>query len=273
MTDGVGKVTPAQLFAPELAPAGGKGRAAADWVDHAQFLDGDGRLEMPIGALVVVAAERVVLVDGGYGPAVPATVENGASLLRNLAAAGFTPDDVTDVVFSHLHADHIGWASVDGVATFPRATYRCDARDWAHFVDGAADDQASDAAYRRNAYDKLTPIAARFETWSSDGPLFGGVDVVHAPGHTPGNNMIVLSAGSERAVFLGDVVHCPVQLLDDEWARIADVDEAIARRTQARIARELEAAGTPVVGAHFPGLRFGRVLFGDAGRQWVIVDR
>jgi hypothetical protein len=71
-------------------------------------------------------------------------------------------------------------------------------------------------------------------------------------------------------VFLGDVVHCPVQLLHDDWARIADVDPVLARRTQVRIANELEGSGAVAVGAHFPGLRFGRVLPGEVRRQWVV---
>ena len=47
---------------------------------------------------------------------------------------GVQPDDVTDVLFTHLHFDHVGWATQQGRVVFPNATYRCDERDWAHFV-------------------------------------------------------------------------------------------------------------------------------------------
>jgi glyoxylase-like metal-dependent hydrolase (beta-lactamase superfamily II) len=273
VSDGIGRVTPGQLFSPERVGAGGRGHDAKDWLDHAQFLDADGRLEMPVGGLLVLSGPRVVLVDVGFGPTFPATVENGAALLDSLAAHGLAPRDVTDVVLTHLHPDHIGWASVDGVPTFPRATYRCDARDWAYFVDGAAAADAAgapDGAYRRIAHDKLAALADRVEPWSRDGTICPGVDHRHAPGHTPGNTVVVVSSGTERAVFLGDVVHCPVQLLEDDWARIADVDEAMARRTQIHLAQELEGSGAALVGAHFPGLRFGRVLPGAGRRQWVM---
>jgi hypothetical protein len=71
-------------------------------------------------------------------------------------------------------------------------------------------------------------------------------------------------------MLLGDVVHCPVELLDDEWAGIADVDPALARRTRTALARELEGTDVPVAASHFPGLRFGRLLSGAGGRSWVV---
>jgi hypothetical protein len=71
-------------------------------------------------------------------------------------------------------------------------------------------------------------------------------------------------------MLLGDVVHCPVELLDDEWATIGDVDPAMAQRTRIALARELEADDVPVAAAHFPGLQFGRLLSGEGRRSWVV---
>jgi glyoxylase-like metal-dependent hydrolase (beta-lactamase superfamily II) len=265
--DGVGKVTPAQLFA-----AAGVAGGAAGWdrPEHRQFLDDRGRLEMPVGCFVVRTGDRTLLVDAGYGPHPPATVEGGASLLQDLQAHGISPDDITDVVLTHLHMDHIGWSSLDGTPVFPRATVRCDARDWEHFVAGADDPDAPDRHFRELAQEILGPIESRVETWTGDTTLAPGVDTLHAPGHTPGNTVVALSSGSTRALLLGDVVHCPAQLLDADLARIADVDEALARRTQERIAREIEQDGTPVVGAHFAGLSFGRLLPAEGRRRWVV---
>ena len=268
VNDGVGRVTPAQLFA-----AGGTAPGAdAGWErdEHRVFLDAEGRLEMPLGAFVVESGDRTVLIDAGYGPQAPTTVENSGSLLRHLAGEGIDPGDVTDVVFTHLHADHIGWASVDGVAVFPNATYRCHSRDWNYFIDGAEDENAPDRRYRLTARLLLAPLAARVEQWSGDSTIAPGIDALDAPGHTPGSTLIALSSGTERALLLGDLVHCPAQLVDEDLGRIADVDEALARRTKERIAREIEDDGTPVVGAHFAGLAFGRLLPAQGRRQWVL---
>jgi hypothetical protein len=84
--------------------------------------------------------------------------------------------------------------------------------------------------------------------------------------------MIVVSSGTERAMLLGDVVHCPVELLDDEWAGMGDLDPALAARTREAMAREIEDGKTPVAGAHFPGMQFGRLLRGAGKRSWVFGD-
>ena len=90
-----------------------------------------------------------------------------------------------------------------------------------------------------------------------------------APGHTPGSTIVVLSSGDARALLLGDVVHCPVELLDDEWAGVGDVDPALAQRTRVALAQELEGSSTPVAAAHFPGMQFGRLLGAQGTRRWV----
>src|SRR5262249_57867895 len=110
-----------------------------------------------------------------------------------------------------------------------------------------------------------------FETWDGGGGALPGIDVLAAPGHTPGSTVMVISSGTARAMLLGDVVHCPVQLVDDEWAGLFDVDPALARRTRTALARELEGRDIPVAAAHFPGMQFGRLLLTEeGGRRWFV---
>ena len=90
-------------------------------------------LEIALGGFLVRTGERVVLVDTGIG-ALDAAGLRGGEFLDNLAALGVSPADVTDVLLTHLHFDHVGWATRHGEIVFPNATYRCDARDWSHFV-------------------------------------------------------------------------------------------------------------------------------------------
>ncbi len=116
----------------------------------------------------------------------------------------------------------------------------------------------------------LAPTVGRFATWSEGDRLVAGIDALAAPGHTPGSSVIVVSSGTERAMMLGDVVHCPVELLDDEWDGLFDVDPALARRTRLALTRELEGTDVPVAAAHFPGLAFGRLLRGEGRRRWVV---
>ena len=78
---------------------------------------------------------------------------------------------------------------------------------------------------------------------------------------------VIVASGGQRAFLLGDAIVCPVQLDEPTWQSIGDVDPALARRVRERLFRELEDPATLGAGAHFPELRFGRVLTGQ-GRRW-----
>jgi glyoxylase-like metal-dependent hydrolase (beta-lactamase superfamily II) len=233
------------------------GTTDEQWAPHRQFLTDDGKLPIAIGGFLIRSANHVVLVDAGVGRV--GGIFQGGQFLDSLAAYGVQPEDVTDVVFTHLHFDHVGWATQQGRIVFPNATYRCDTSDWDHFVGPDP-----------GATKKLSPLQSQLEPWSTSGPLLPGIDTMVAPGHTPGSTIIVVSSGAQRALLLGDVVHCPVELLDDEWAGMADVDPELAKRTRVALAREIEGTGVPVAAAHFPGLEFGRLLAAEGRRSWVV---
>jgi glyoxylase-like metal-dependent hydrolase (beta-lactamase superfamily II) len=232
------------------------------WLPHEQFLTPDGHLELAIGGFMVRTNDRVMLIDAGVGR-IDNDIYHGGRFLESLAAVGVTPDDVTDVVFTHLHFDHVGWATQRGTVVFPRATFRCHAADWDHFVAGP-DPEAGSVR-------KLSPLADRLEPFGDGAAVAPGITVRHAPGHTPGSTVVVVADGAERALLLGDVVHCPIELVEDDWEALMDVDPALARRTREALARELEGSDVSVAAAHFPGLRFGRLLAGSGQRLWTFV--
>jgi glyoxylase-like metal-dependent hydrolase (beta-lactamase superfamily II) len=248
--DGGGRFRPQATF---------PGTSDDDWLAHQDLLDADGMLPFVMGGFLLRDGDRTVLVDAGLGVGHIMGMSGGA-MLDSLAAVGLGPGDITDVVFTHLHIDHIGWASADGHTVFSNATYRCDEADWNHFM---VEHPGSEA-------ERLEPARQRFETWSGSGPVLPGLDALAAPGHTPGSTVLVASSGTERALMLGDVVHCPVQLVDDEWAAMFDVDPVMAKATRNALAREIESAGTPVAAAHFPGLQFGRLVRAEGRRRWVV---
>ena len=233
------------------------------WLPHEQFITADGSIELSLGGFLVRTGDRVVLVDAGAGR-INNDVYHGGQLLESLAGLGLAPDDVTDVVFTHLHFDHVGWATQQGNVVFPRATFRCHAADWDHFVAGPNPEAGS--------VRKLSPLNDRLELFTDGSPVAPGITIRHAPGHTPGSAVVVIADGTERALLLGDAVHCPVELLEDDWEALFDVDRDLARRTREALAKEVEGSDIPVAGAHFPGLRFGRLLAGSGRRHWTFFD-
>jgi glyoxylase-like metal-dependent hydrolase (beta-lactamase superfamily II) len=255
--DGVARMTPSEAYRTGGTEVAGRGGDPSDWAPHRSLLGADGMLELALGGFVVEIGDRVVLIDTGLGDMRRGPFEGGL-LLEGLAAEGLSPANVTDVILTHLHFDHVGWTTRHGEIVFPNATYRCDQRDWSHFVGPDP-----------GATKKLAPLESHLEPWDGGGPLLPGIDTVAAPGHTPGSTIVVISSGTERALLLGDVVHCPVELLDDEWAGMGDVDPALAQQTRVALARELEGSQVPAAAAHFPGMQFGRLLAAEGSRRWV----
>jgi len=294
----------AKLHASKPFPAPG----SPQWEDQHGIFRDDGLIESTLGAFLVRAGDRVVLVDAGGGQALPEPyvspaidfddpddpiastfrarglpdeildalaadfrrthIEQGR-LPASLEALGVRADDVTDLVFTHLHFDHIGWASADGAAYFPNATIRCASADLDHFLAGPAEEEFVSVIFRAlRAAERLAPVLDRIETWDSDQTLMPGVDVRLAPGHTPGSSVVVLSDGSEQAMLLGDIVHCPLELMDDDFNLLADHDQELANKVREAYARELERGDIPAAAAHFPGLQFGRLLPSEGTRRW-----
>ena len=252
VVDGEGRFKPMQSF---------RGTTAEDWAMHRDLLDADGLLPFVMGGFLVRGNGHTTLVDLGLGPKSLMGIQGGA-FLDNLGAYGLTPADITDVLFTHLHEDHIGWGVQDGKITFPKATYRASSADVEHFFRGDGANKAERSV--------LDVIGSHIVAWDANTTtnIVPGIDQFAAPGHTPGSSVIVLSSDDHRAMLLGDTVHCPVQLVDEEWAGLFDVDPTLARETRRSLIREIEGSGSQVAAAHFPGLKFGRLLAGQGRRQW-----
>jgi glyoxylase-like metal-dependent hydrolase (beta-lactamase superfamily II) len=286
--------------------------AVLDWQEQHAMFRPDGRLESTLGGFLVRTEDRVVLVDAGAGQPFLAGYEAPvidvddeldpiAAVFRNrgvpddmirriadlfghveleqgrlpasLETLGVHPGDVTDLVFTHLHFDHIGWASIDGTPFFPNATIRCATADLSYFIPSADEEATTSLVFRSpTAAERLAPVLDRLEPWDDDCTIVPGIDVRLAPGHTPGSSVVVVSDGPERALLLGDVVHCPLELTDDDFNFLVDHDQALANEVRETYARELEASDVVVSAAHFPGLRFGRLLAGERARRWTFLD-
>jgi glyoxylase-like metal-dependent hydrolase (beta-lactamase superfamily II) len=232
---------------------------------HPEVFDRHGAAWLPIGCFLIRTGDRVVLIDAGLGPELEEMPHGmylvGGQLPVGLHALGVSFADITDVICTHLHGDHVGWLfDLGSDPLFPRATIWFGAADWDHFVTGPGDMRG----YVKEGFlnsSRLRPIDA-------DSVVAPGVTALPAPGHTPGHLCVVVSSGAERVLLLGDAITCPVQLDEPSWHSMGDVDPALADRTRERLWQELSAEGTSGVGAHFPELRFGRVLPGTA-RRWL----
>jgi glyoxylase-like metal-dependent hydrolase (beta-lactamase superfamily II) len=239
----------------------------ADWDAHPHLLDDHGRLVMTMGGLLAELPDgRRLLIDLGFGARTIVLEELamefwGGRLLASLASMGLTPDDIDVVAYSHLHIDHVGWTTdqANGALTFGRARHVMHRDEWDYWTSKPGAVGPNDA--------DLAALTERVELTDGEQTIAAGITIVPTPGHTPGHCSFLVSSGTERAVVLGDAIHCPLQITHPEWAFSADANPDAAKRARERLLRELDAPDTVVVGAHFPDAVFGRVLAGTAPRQ------
>jgi glyoxylase-like metal-dependent hydrolase (beta-lactamase superfamily II) len=216
------------------------------------------RLVIGIQIWIVRHAGRVILIDTGIGNHKQRTTLRANNLNTVvpawLAAAGAAPGQVTDVVMTHLHSDHVGWNTrlEDGewVPTFPDAAYHIPKDDYAWFREFNLSGEAKDGG---SFFDSVEPIVtAGLANFVSPGDLVAGcLESVAASGHTPGQLNYWLRSRVRTAVFSGDVLHHPVQIYSPEWNSIVDILPDMALGTRATFLDKAADTGALVMPCHF----------------------
>jgi glyoxylase-like metal-dependent hydrolase (beta-lactamase superfamily II) len=241
--------------------------------------DDRGRLGLRVQAFVIETGDLTILVDpcvgNGRTRSLPFWNDQAWPFMERFRAAGFDPDAVDLVVHTHLHVDHVGWATrPDGdgrwVPTFPRARYLYVGDE----VEAQAADHRDDAAAMRA--DSIEPIfaAGQAETVPADADLGAELRLAPTVGHTPGHASLWLDGGERPVLITGDALHHPVQCAEPDIDFVSDADPATARATRRRLLAEAVDAGAVVFGTHFPTSPAGTVApapDGEAGWRFTPV--
>jgi len=119
-----------------------------------------------------------------------------------------------------------------------------------------------DTPHRRAFEDSVLPVVSTGQSLlvDDDYAFEDGLWFEGAPGHTPGNVVIHARSRDATAVFTGDVIHHPLQLLKPEWSTIACTDRELSRKTRTRLIEEHAERGSRVLPAHFPAPSVGRIV-------------
>ena len=241
-----------------------------------ELLDDDDLLVMSVGAVLVEVGDRRALIDLGWGPSTLDIYEatqgerrghvHGGALVASLGECGFGPDDIDTVVISHLHSDHIGWLLNDEKLTFSRASHLLAEAEWGFWHEPGRLDQLGSPSSDQSAI-----LGSRLRFVDDGDTILPGVNAMLTAGHTPGHLSFVASSGTERAVVLGDAVHCPLELSYPELELVIDVDPTMAARSRRRLEELLSEEGTMSAGGHFSGAAFQRMIVSDVGKTLVPV--
>lgn len=232
-------------------------------------------LVMSFHSFIVRTPNWTILVDSCVGndkprPRNPHWHQRQGSYLSDLASLGLKPEDIDIVMCTHLHADHVGWNTRlhngGWVPTFPNARYLFGKKEveyWRQILANSTADEVNHGSWA----DSVEPIfqAGQAELVAEDQEVDDGVHLMPAPGHTPGNVIVKLEAGGERAYLTGDVIHHPIQVEHPEWSTCFCADPQLSAETRLKTLATVAQQDAWLLPAHFPTPTATKIRQTDAG--------
>jgi glyoxylase-like metal-dependent hydrolase (beta-lactamase superfamily II) len=232
----------------------------------ANFLPTD-RFVNSYSPVIVDTGSDVILFDTGFGAAMR---EKGSGrLAAGMKAAGYAPEQVTRVVLTHLHGDHVGGLMEDGKPSFVNATYIAGRIEYDFWTDAARAGTPAEGN-QKSVLANVVPLAEKI-TFVNDGDnVFSGVTAMLAPGHTPGHMVFHIESDGQQVVLTADTAnHYVLSLQQPDWEVRFDMDRAQAAQTRRRIFDMIAKDRIPFIGYHmpFPAVGFAEKI--DTGFRFV----
>jgi glyoxylase-like metal-dependent hydrolase (beta-lactamase superfamily II) len=236
------------------------------------FLPTD-RITLHVNTMVLKRGNDLIVVDAGAGTLFgPATGKMGG----RLAALGVSPEKVTAVILTHAHGDHFGGLlDKEGKPAYPNA---------AHFVSKTELDfwtapepdlsktgipPENRKTFIAGVQKYLGALKDRISPAEPGRSILPGIEVVGAPGHTPGHIALLVTSGKESLFNTADSVHHAIIFERPEWTLAFDVDPKQAVVTRRKILDRAASDRLRVLAYHLPFPGLGHVRPMKGAYAWV----
>jgi glyoxylase-like metal-dependent hydrolase (beta-lactamase superfamily II) len=268
LSDGWASMTPLHpMFAPETTRPELERVLRENFqpIDHAAFEFNP--------ALLKIGSERL-LIDTGSGSGAPRPL---GGLLDNLRASGVQPDEITAVLITHAHGDHIGGVLAPGGGlTFPKARYFIARSEYAFWTAPSPDlsKSALPEARRKGmvetAAGSIAAIDRKLERIAAGDKTLPGIEVLDTNGHTPGHLSLLIADGPDQLLVSADLMHNHVIMFArPDWTVAFDTDPRQAASTRKRMFDRIASERLRVLGYHVPWPGLGNIRKREAGFEWV----
>lgn len=222
-------------------------------------------IETNFNAFLIKSGERKIMIDAGagalFGPA-------AGNLNHALDEVGIRSEEITDVIATHLHPDHIGgMISEDGNAVFINAGLVLTHAEYNFWAD--SNNFKEDSDDNKLPLNVLNAYSDRLTLINGDGDIGSGLTAINLPGHTAGHIGVMLSSKGEHFAIVGDIIHAQyLQIYNPDIGVVFDQDGELAKKSRIKMLDILAKDEIEFSGGHILSPALGYLHKDGTGYSW-----
>jgi glyoxylase-like metal-dependent hydrolase (beta-lactamase superfamily II) len=211
-------------------------------------------MPIPLTVIVLKIGDKHIMVDSGSG--VGQWQANATNLPANMKAAGIDRSQISTILVSHFHPDHV-WGLMEkgtNAPVFPNVELIVNGTEYNWWTEPGRVEKLAEG---RRAAGKR--IADNFPTWKNwklvenNAEVAPGIRLIAAPGHTPGHSAFLVTSGKDQLMVSNDTMYVPALLAPHpDWQGAYDQDGPMAVATRRKLVDQVIADKMMICGAHFP---------------------
>ena len=234
-------------------------------IKHLLSLNRKTQIETNFNAFLVKNGDKKILVDAGAGKLFGSIAGNLGKALQEL---NIKNDDITDLIATHLHPDHIGgMLTDDGKMVFRNASLTMSEKEYSFWKNP---ENLKDQPDQKHLPILLSDVYSdRLNLCKSDADLGSGLSAINLPGHTAGHIGIRVSSSGSQFIIAADIIHAQyLQINNPSIGVVFDQDYELAKNSRVKLLDMLSIDRLEFSGGHliFPAL--GRISKNGTNYQW-----
>jgi glyoxylase-like metal-dependent hydrolase (beta-lactamase superfamily II) len=211
-------------------------------------------MPIPLTVIVLKIGDKHIMVDSGSG--VGQWQANATNLPANMKAAGIDRNQISTILVSHFHPDHV-WGLMEkgtNAPVFPEAELVVHSNEYNFWTEPGRVEKLPEG--RRAAGKRIADNFPKWKNWKlveANAEIAPGVRLISAPGHTPGHSAFLVTSGKDQLMVSNDTMYVPALLAPHpEWQGAYDQDGPMAITTRRKLIDQVIADKMQICGAHFP---------------------